>query len=185
MDKLNSFQKANKSLTKDKILNLLEQLNEKLKMKNVKSEICLVGGAVMCMCFDSRQSTLDLDAVFEPKQEVYDCAKSVAFENDLDEDWLNDAVKGFLSTKSEFVEFKKFSNLTIKVASPAYMFALKFQSCRLDRKSDVDDLKFLVNLLRIRSLDDAEEIVKEFYSLKLIPNRSWYFLEELLEDENI
>lgn len=185
MYELSLFQNYNKVFTKSGILYLFDQLNGHLKARNVKSEICLVGDAVMCLCSDSRQSTLDLDVVFKPNQVVYDCAKAVAYENDLNDDWLNNVVKEFLNTKSDFIEFRKFSNLTVKVASPDYMFALKLKSCRTDRKSDIDDLKFLVNLLRIRSLDDAKEIVKVFFKLKLIPNKSWYFLEELLEDENI
>lgn len=50
----------------------------------------------MTFAYDTRRSTRDLDAVFEPKQTVYAAARRVADNHGLPEDWLNDAVKGFL-----------------------------------------------------------------------------------------
>ena len=185
MTKLNNFQSNSKDLDKNRILDLLNQLNSKLQYKNLNSELYLVGGAVMCLALDARTSTRDLDGIFEPKQEVYECVKLIAKDNDLEDDWLNDAVKGFLSEKSEFQVFLKLSNLVVKVTTPEYLFAMKVQSSRTDRSSEIDDIKFLIKLLRVRTIKDAESIVTKFYRIELIPNKSWYLLEELIEDETI
>ena len=185
MRESNSFNKNSNELTRNDIIRLLYELNDKLSYKNIYSELYLVGGAVMCLSLDARRSTRDLDGIFEPKAEVYDCVKSVARDNDIDDDWLNDAVKGFIDGKSEFEDFMKLSNLSVKVATPEYLFAMKVQSSRTDRESEINDLKFLIKLLKIKSIEDAEDIVSKFYSVKLIPNRAWYLLEELVGDEEI
>ena len=54
-------------MNKDDIIKYLIFLNDELQKRNVKGEICMVGGAVMCLCYGSRISTMDIDAIFEPK----------------------------------------------------------------------------------------------------------------------
>lgn len=54
-------------MTKDEIKNYLIQLDAKLKSIDVKGEICLYGGVVMCLVYNARPSTKDVDAIFEPK----------------------------------------------------------------------------------------------------------------------
>lgn len=56
----------------------------------------LVGGAAMAFADNTRRSTRDVDAVFEPKETVRDAAAVVADRRGISRDWLNDAVKGYL-----------------------------------------------------------------------------------------
>ncbi len=56
----------------------------------------VVGGAAIALAFDERRATRDIDAVFEPKNVVYEAAEVVAEQLGLPGGWLNDAVKGFL-----------------------------------------------------------------------------------------
>lgn len=62
----------------------------------MRAEIFLVGGATIAVAFDPRRSTRDLDAVFAPTDDVRRAVRAVAEDNGLTDDWLNDAVKGFL-----------------------------------------------------------------------------------------
>lgn len=50
----------------------------------------------MALAYRTRRVTRDVAAVFEPKAAVYDAARRVAQPRGLDDDWLDDAVKGFL-----------------------------------------------------------------------------------------
>ena len=50
----------------------------------------------MAVAYDARKATTDVDAVFVPSKEVRIAASRVAQERGLEEDWLNDGVKGFL-----------------------------------------------------------------------------------------
>jgi len=58
--------------------------------KNVKGEICLYGGAVMCLVFDARPSTKDVDAIFHPAEIIRKAAKEISNDYELVDDWLND-----------------------------------------------------------------------------------------------
>lgn len=154
----------------------LEKLNEKLKEKGILGEVGLYGGAVMCMALDARESTKDIDDIFYPKADIYKAIKIVAEELGIEEDWLNDAVKGFMSDNNE-----KLTNLNIYVASPQYMFAMKALSCRMDNKNELNDIKFLIDYLGITSIEQAEDIIYEFYPRKRLLPKTFYMLMEILE----
>jgi hypothetical protein len=155
-------------------------LNEELEKINIKGELCMVGGAVMCLCFGSRQGTVDIDAIFEPKIKIYECAKIVSEIYGLPEDWLNDGVKGFLSSNSEFNLFLQLSNLKIFVPSTEYMLAMKCLSCRTENADELDDIKVLLEALQIKSVEQVTEIITKFYSLKRFNVKLQYVLEDLL-----
>jgi len=76
----------NLSMTDKDIMANLESLNEELRLRDVKGEVALVGGAVMCLVFKARESTHDIDAIFEPKKIIYDCIAAVATKNGLADD---------------------------------------------------------------------------------------------------
>lgn len=83
-------------LDRDQIVRLLQALSEELERRGTRAEVFLVGGAATALAYDARRATRDLDAMFQPKDEVYAAATAVASEHGLPDDWLNDAVKGFL-----------------------------------------------------------------------------------------
>jgi predicted esterase len=80
-------------MDKRQIKFFLEKLNDELRWMSVKGEVCLYGGAVMCLVYDARPATKDVDAVFKPTHQMREAIKRVAQANGLKEDWLNDAVK--------------------------------------------------------------------------------------------
>lgn len=83
-------------MEKDEIARYLTELSEVLGKIPVRGELCRYGGAVMCLVYEARPSTKDVDAVFRPVQDMRDAARKVAEANGLREDWLNAAVKGFV-----------------------------------------------------------------------------------------
>lgn len=74
----------------------------------------------MALAYDARRATRDLDAVFAPTAVVRESAAAVAKNHhDLDEDWLNDAVKGYLPGEDpDPRQFFESSSLRVSVASP-------------------------------------------------------------------
>ena len=168
-------------MNKEEILKYLEALNSELKKNDISGEICIVGGAVMCLCFNSRSSTVDIDAVFEPKMVIYKCVEIIAQQYNLPKNWLNDGVKEFLTTEKDFRSFIEFSNLHVYVATPKYMLAMKCLSARLDNVNEADDIKFLIKLLKISSITEVYEIITKYYPIERFKLKIHYALQEIFE----
>ena len=79
-------------MDRDEILQYLQELNQELGRLGVIGEVCLYGGAVMCLVYSARPSTKDVDAIFQPVQQMREAIAQVANSHNLRDDWLNDAV---------------------------------------------------------------------------------------------
>ena len=178
----NEVSKMNK---KDLLANL-HKLDDKLRENEMYGEVDLYGGAVMCLGLNARESTHDIDAVFKPKSDIRNLIEEVAYENNLPTDWMNDGVKGFVSDNGEFERFgeDEFTNLSIFMTTPEYLLAMKCLSCRMpsENSTEVKDIKFLVNLLELESVDEIEDLILEFYPRKMFKPKTHYMLLELFED---
>jgi hypothetical protein len=82
-------------LTSGQIKTLFRALDEELAARGVVGEVLLCGRAVMCLVFEARTATKDVDAAFQPTEEVRAAARTVAERLGVEDDWLNDAAKGF------------------------------------------------------------------------------------------
>ncbi|MCB0310776.1 MAG: hypothetical protein KDD42_06060 [Bdellovibrionales bacterium] len=168
-------------LSKKQILKLFEKLNQKLSDHEVKGEIYLLGGAVMCLASNARASTKDLDAVFSPKSKIRELALEIAREEKLPQDWLTDSVKEFLSENASFETYLNLSNLSILVASAEYILAMKCLSMRIGLEfHDEQDVRYLLRYLNIDSCKEALLTIERYYPLEQLPQKSFYALEEIL-----
>lgn len=161
------------------ILKLFEALNVELATRRVKGEIGLCGGAVMCLVFKARVATKDVDAVFHPTQEIREASRVVARRLRVPDDWLNDAAKGYFLTPPPVCNVLELSNLRVWAPQAEYMLAMKCVSARFDSR-DLDDVRFLLNHLGIRTVEQACRIIEEYYPRKTILPKTQYVLEELL-----
>ena len=150
-----------------------------LRATGVRGEIGICGGAVMCLVFNARESTKDVDAVFRPTQEIRDASKSVAGKLGVAEDWLNDAAKGYFLSQPPVRDVVELSNLRVWAPQADYMLAMKCVSARFD-SHDLDDAKFLLKHLEVKSVGEASSIIEKYYPRKLIPAKTQFLLEELL-----
>jgi len=170
-------------LSRDRILELFDLLNEELARVDTVGELHVVGGAVMCLALHARDATRDVDALFEPAAVVREAAARVAARADVPERWLNDAVKGYLGPRNAFEKFLELSHLRVFLAEPHYLLAMKCASMRLGAEfHDLDDVRYLLRHLNIETLDEALGIVEQYVSAKQIPPKARYALEELFEN---
>lgn len=168
-------------LTRADIRRLLEMLNEDLRQTDTQAELFLVGGAVMCLTYDARESTQDVDALFRPAASVREAAARVAIRANLDERWLNDAVKGYLSENADFAPFLELDHLRVMVAQPEYLLAMKCLAMRIGAEShDEADIRYLLRHLDIDSYDRALTVIGRYYPLERFPQKTLYALEEML-----
>jgi hypothetical protein len=176
-------------LTKDQILAALARLNDLLHEKGVMGEICIFGGAAMVLAFDARESTRDVDGIFVPKAEVIESARKVAEEFNFEPNWLNDEVKGFVSSDSEFTAdgMPVFSNLRIMRPTTEYLLAMKCLASRAADASTDGDRADIMTLLKLTGITDAVkacDLVVRYYKESLLPPRVRYYIEELVSELN-
>lgn len=167
--------------TPDDMHRLFGLLNEELRDVSSRGEIYLVGGAVMCLAYSARPSTRDIDAAFQPSATVRQAAARVASRIGFEPHWLNDGVKGFMSSRGEFALFLELDHLRVMLAQPEYLLAMKCMAMRLGAESrDQDDVRFLLRLLDVHNVSEAVKIITKYYSPDEIPKKTLYALPDLL-----
>lgn len=168
-------------LTRANILRLFELLDAELASEDAEGEAYLVGGAVMCLVLDARPATRDVDAFFRPTRVIRRAAARVAAQAQVADDWLNDAVKGFLSPRGDFDPYLELPHLRVFVARPEYLLAMKCASMRLGEEfHDLDDVRYLLRYLNLTTVDQALELVTRYFNEDQLPPKSRLALEELL-----
>lgn len=167
-------------LSKKRITELFDQLNELLGIRGEIGEVGIVGGAVMCLVYDARAATKDVDGIFEPASIIRNLAKQIAESESLPPDWLNDSAKGYIMPGFAKQEVLTFSNLRIWAPEPRYMLAMKCISARWD-SSDRKDVLFLLKLLGLKRPSDVFKIIESYYPKNRIPPKTQFLIEELLE----
>ena len=172
---------AGPRLSKSDMLRLFDLLNTELAAVDAHGEIYLVGGAVMCLALDARHATRDVDGYFRPTGVIRQAAGRVAARAGVPDDWLNDAVKAFLSPRGHFDPYLDLDHLKVFVARPAYLLAMKCAAMRLGEEfHDLDDVRFLLRYLNITSVEEALEIVTRYFDAERLPPKTCFALEELL-----
>ncbi len=161
------------ALGKADIRRLFGLLNDELRQADTVGEVFLVGGAVMCMVYDARPSTRDVAAVFRPAATVREAASRAAVKAGIDDRWLNDGVKGFISAQGEVAPFLELDHLKVMAAQPEYLLAMKCLALRIGTEfHDEQDVRFLLRLLDVRSYDEALRIVTKYYPLDRFPQKT-------------
>ena len=167
-----------------------ERLGELAKAAGRVVEISVYGGSALVLTLDSRVATRDVDAVFESDRDfVRKAAQTVAEELDLNPSWLNDGVKGFLSSSDAEAKalFRTYpteagAGLRVLVATPAYLFAMKclaMRSGELDSAGDIEDIRSLAAVLGVQTAADALDIVSRYYPHERLPPKTRFGIEEI------
>lgn len=167
-------------MTADEIEKYLSEINDELAVKDVIGEICIYGGAAMCLAFKARPATKDVDAIFEPVKIVRGAIQRIAEKYDLNEGWLNLAVKMFVVEHEKNILFD-FSNLKVFVPTADYLLAMKVLAMRAE-SFDAADVEFLIERLNLKSLEEVLQIVANYYPKKEMKPTTVFQLEEIFEN---
>lgn len=162
------------------ILAALTALGEELRHVGVVADVYVVGGAAIALVYDERRSTRDIDAVFVPKNVVYDAARRVAADRNLAEGWLNDAVKGFLLGPEPFpTEILDLPGLRLEVASPQTVLVMKALAHRIGE--DDDDVRLLAARLGLRTAAEVLDLVEQMAGPRLLTPQVQFFVETAMD----
>lgn len=162
----------------------LARLGELARERDMRFEIALYGGAAIMLAIDEGRMTKDVDAVFlDAPSIVRRLAAIVAEENGWPGDWPNDGVKGFVSRNQEFDTIEVGPGISVHVATPKYLFAMKALSMRLERESsDKNDLALLAERCGIRTLSEALATIEKFYENGRVSPKTMYGLAEIFPE---
>ena len=177
-------------LTKEDILRGLRKIDAKAREAGVLGDLSVYGGAAMIIAFDIRQATRDVDAVVRGAPVFLRAvAIDVADEEGWPRGWLNDGVKGFLSSEEEMSLMESFpaspeGGLRIHVPTPEYLFAMKCMAMRpegIDGSHDISDIEALATKIGIRTASEALSLIEGFYPSARIPPKVRFGVEEIME----
>ena len=167
-------------LTRGEIEDLITALGERCDARGIHVEMFLVGGAAMALAYSRERTTRDLDAIFEPKQLVYEQARRLADERGLPPDWLNDGVKALVSDQLEPQVIFASTGISVVVASPDYLFAMKAAAAR--QEADTEDLLTLAAILHIDTASAAFAMIERFYEPSRLSAKSQFFIQGAFAD---
>lgn len=140
----------------------------------------------MCLVFGARESTRDVDAYFKPTKAIREAAARVAVAAGVPENWLNDAVKGYLSERGSFTRYLELSHLRVFCADANYLLAMKCLAMRIGEEfQDLDDIRYLLRHIGLSKYEDALATIANYYPIDQFPQKTLYALEELLENGSI
>lgn len=166
------------------LLGLLTQVGAELEAEGLHGQVFLVGGAALALAYDARRLTRDVDGMFEPKTRVYEAAARVARRNGLDDEWLNDSVKGLMPGRDAGQgTVMSVPGLDIQVASPEYLLAMKVAAARTDR--DYDDIRFLIGECGFTTVGQVLESVERTWGSQapyVLRPKSRFIVEQIIDE---
>jgi hypothetical protein len=165
-------------MTAEEIEKYLNELNDELCAMDVKGEVCLYGGAVMCLAFKARPATKDVDAIFEPVREIRKASMKIAERYNLKIDWLNMAVKMFVVEHQKQI-LLDLPYLKVFVPERDYLLAMKVLAARADTR-DLEDIEFLLSELKLENVEAVLKIVQNYYPQKEVKPETVFLIEEVL-----
>ena len=144
-------------LDEKKIIDIIEDLNRVLTLKDKSLSIVIYGGSCLCIMTKFRESTFDIDLTSSDSELLKQCVGEMNLSGDL----INDEIDVFLNKKESLELYKEYSNLKVYVPTLDYLLAMKIRACR---NKDIRDIKFLSDKLDVRTIDKFKEIFTRYYS---------------------
>lgn len=166
-------------LSTERLRELLDELSTELASQGERAQLFVVGGAAMALAYDESRTTRDVDALFEPKGQVRELAARLGGRHGLDEDWLNDAAKGFMPGADGAPRtVYESESLLVQVPSPEYMLAMKLHASRGER--DLEDAAKLANISGITTPREGVELLGRMYPVSMLLPRHRYVVDDVM-----
>jgi hypothetical protein len=140
------------TIAKKEILEALKQLGEAAEAQGDKVELVLIGGALMVLLFEGRDSTRDVDvAIVAPSDpsKLRKLSTAIGMERGWPENWLNDAAKGYLIGLSDGPTIFAAKGIKVRRPSFAQLLAMKLSAWR-DELDIADARRLLEELMGSR-----------------------------------
>lgn len=171
-------------LDRETLTRAFNGLEKQLASRGVRAHVYIVGSAVLLMAHRRSRITMDVDALsIDHRDVVLACARVVAKEQGLRDDWLNDQVRWIPTLpprpdpRAEVLHDSP--HLVVTGASAPHILAMKVRAART---SDLEDVKLLMRQLDITTMQEVREIHGAVYPHDGIPWRNEQRIEDCLRD---
>jgi predicted nucleotidyltransferase len=169
-----------RTFDRDALLDAFDRIGRAAVAAGTRLQIAVYGGSALMLASNFRFATEDVD-IAEIGQPwpiwLSDVVDRIARENDWSATWLNDAVSFHLSALAradrDLAAFGTFPRpgddvgLTVFVPTARYMLALKLKALRVSDfdkgEQDMADVAHLLKVLNLTGIEDAIEILAEFF----------------------
>ncbi len=168
----------NPLLDRGAIQEAFRRLGDRLARRGVVADIYVIGGAAMALAYDSRRSTRDIDAVFQPHGIVVEEARAVAAELGLPPWWLNEQASAYVAPGGDAAAPHVFDHpgLRVSAASPEHLLAMKVLA---SRRRDAEDIHCLVTQLGLSNTAEVLAVCAAVFPDEPVPDRARMILEDL------
>lgn len=163
---MSNHERRDGEFTATEMTRLLDLVSTKLAARGVPALVYVVGGAAIALRHDGRRTTDDIDGLAVPPGEVLAAAREVAHDEGLREDWLSTAAQPWIPTPHKKVEPGATPGLTVELAPPEHLLAMKLIARRGAR--DMNDILILARALGVSRAEDLREIVVAAYGEDMI-----------------
>lgn len=146
------------------IVDLLSELDNRLKARGISAAIFVVGGAAIAVTSnDDPRRTEDIDAITRDEA-VLEEARAMASQRKLPEDWLNTRASSWMPPLPEdALQHDDAPGLHITYATDEFLLATKLIA---QRRKDAADIVLLAERLNLKdpSVADLEQLICRHYT---------------------
>ena len=166
-------------------MKLFAELSAELEREGLRGHVYIVGGAALIAGYGRRRATHDVAGkMVSEKRGITEAARRLAEKHDLPANWLNENATLFVPHKQDSQAATVFNtpNLVVTGASARHLLAMKIDA---GRPEDVEDIEWLIDKLRIDTIEEAIEVHRETYPHSQLLTTSRNRLEEAFRRRNI
>lgn len=150
---------SSEGLSAGDVLELFESLGGLLSERGLARQIYVGGGAAMLLRYGRLALTRDVD-VASVDRVLAEAAQRIAEDRGLDREWLSAGMTAWAPPSDDSDEVIQYGGLTVTVAGPRPMLAMKLVA---GRGRDVDDILRLCAHLGVTSAQEAVAVAVEVY----------------------
>ena len=172
----------NGSLNKDELIELLDELSQRLKRKKTRASIYIVGGAAMALAFDRSRATHDIDARIDKGHgTLIEAVHEIAHRRGLPTSWLNEQATPKMPIARDGRARTVYTSeyLTVTGASGEHMLGMKLES---GRAFDQKDVMTLVKHLKIQTVEEGTGIHGRLFPHSRKGGRAREMMETALQE---
>lgn len=172
----------NRELSREDIIELLNQFCLELKESNISGIISLAGGAAIALAHNPvRQFTVDIDALLPAHPQMSRIISKIAVANGLEFDWINGDIEEFIpfGLEDAWIFYEEIHGITVRIASAPFLLALKLTAGRPTK--DYKDIEVLIDELNIQNMQTCLDLIKKYKVNRPVEDQTIKFVQRVLE----